>query len=259
MLDSFDMTDRVRRLQQLALGSRWSVADAIPWQALSFQRVAPRVRAAMGSIYADVLYAEAFGLDGILRLAELAPEGPLRDFARTHVEDETRHVELFRRVVGVLGTEPTISPALIELRAEVEAARSYDELLLCAQMVEIAAQMVFIGSAKHGLSLSQRAVRLPGSESIRALLQAIVTHVARDESRHLAFGSSYLRARIRELPVAERARLSAFAAGLCDKSERAFAALGPAYGALGASIDELLARGRAEQRRTLESLHLELT
>jgi hypothetical protein len=74
-----------QRLLAEATGGRWQADDALQWSTLSFERLAPPIRRAMATVYADVLYAEEFGLQLVMRMAELAPEGWLREFARVQI------------------------------------------------------------------------------------------------------------------------------------------------------------------------------
>ena len=72
---------RSRGLYELALRGQWRAEEAIDWSRLSFELLSPPLRGAMARLYADVSYAETFGVDATARMVELAPEGWLREFA----------------------------------------------------------------------------------------------------------------------------------------------------------------------------------
>jgi hypothetical protein len=188
--------EKSQALYQQALVGQWDPDVAVDWSRMSFDRLAKPIRSAMAAVYADVLYAEDFGVRMITRMVELAPEGWQRDFAVLQLKDEARHAVFFGRVLDRLGGCAEVSPHLIALRAELERITDYDELVLHGQIIETAARVIFVANGHRTLNLMGRSLRLPGSESVSTLVHAIVELIGRDESRHIAFGLHCLRQRL---------------------------------------------------------------
>lgn len=199
--------DPVGKLQRQAAARRWSVETALDWSELKLGLLPSRIQSAMAHVYSHVLQAEMFGLDAAHRAHELAPTCSLREFGATQVADETRHVTFFRQIAERLGANVSNSATLSALEDDLASVWDYDELILHAQILEVAAQTLFIGTGKHGLALMSDALRLPGTRSTAILLEAIMKLVGGDEARHVAFGMHVLKTRLPGHTPASRRRL----------------------------------------------------
>ena len=223
----------VRRLYAVARDSQWQLDDALDWAGLSRVRLPPAIRTAMGQIYGDVLFAESFGLELARRLSELAVRDWQRAFGEVQLGDERRHVEFFARVHAAVGTSDDVPEALLALRSELATSRDYHELLLHSQVLESAARELFVSNARDGLAALARGIRLPGSDTIAALLRSISERIGRDESRHLAFGTLSLRAHLQRMAPAERHALEDRAAVSARLMYASLSARSPAFARIG--------------------------
>lgn len=247
----------LRRLYAVARDRQWQLDDALDWTALSRVRLAPALRTAMGEIYGDVLFAESFGLELARRLSELAVRDWERAFGDVQLGDERRHVEFFARVHAALGTAADVPDALLALRSELATARDYHELLLHSQVLESAARELFVVNARDGLAAVARGIRLPGSDTVAALLRSIADRIGRDESRHLAFGTLSLRAHVNRMSPAARHALEDRAAMSARLMYASLSARSSAFARIGSRACVLEGLWRA-MRSQLARLELEI-
>jgi hypothetical protein len=194
----------------------------------------------MAALYSHIVYAEAFGLELALRAAEAAPEGTLRDFAALQAKDEARHVAFFARVTEQLEPTASRSDCLPVLRAELAAVHDHDELLVHGQVLESAAQAMFVVSARRSLDAQRYAIRVRGSEEVGELLRCIVQYIGRDEARHLAFGSLCIRQQLADATPARRAELERRARTTAGLVHGAFRELSGSLARLGLPPETLL-------------------
>ncbi|HKP62230.1 MAG TPA: ferritin-like domain-containing protein [Polyangiales bacterium] len=246
-------------LYRKAISEQWSIEADIDWATLTLEQIAPAVRAAMAAIYSHIYHTESMGLRLCGRLVDAAPEGWLRQFTATQVMDEARHVDFFHRVrtkLGAAGAEP--DELLAALRTDLASVRDPLELLLYGQVIENAAQTLFLETAKRSRRLMGSTVRLPGSSAVTALFDVMLRLIGRDESRHIAFGFKYLSDQLRSLPVPRRQALETRVTGWCVTFDHSFANLRPQVQRLGLQADELLARVWHVQARQFARLGLHI-
>jgi ribonucleotide reductase beta subunit family protein with ferritin-like domain len=248
----------VLRFCERALHEQWNVESDVRWDRLTLEAVPTAIRRAMGTLYSNLLCGESLGVVLNARLGERAPSSALREFTMTQLVDETRHTAFFTRVVERLGTDATASESLRQLHLELEHIDGFDELLLHAQTVEFAAQVLMIDTAKLNLARMKMAIRLPGSAAVIELLETIIRLVGRDEARHMAFGMHYLKYAMREMSPSARAALARRAASSCHLMRAAVTSLAPALATLGASPSDMQNRVWAFQTRQLGLLGIEI-
>jgi hypothetical protein len=212
----------------------------------------------MARVYADVLYAEAFGLDVIHRMVELAPSGWQREFAVLQARDEARHADFFGRALEKLGGSEGDSHELSCLREELAQIDAYEELVLHGQVIETAARVVFVGNGMRTLELMDKGVRLPGSESVRALVLAVVNLVGKDESRHIAFGQHCLRLHLSGCDAPRRHALEQRAAVSARLMYNAFAARSESFKRMGWQPADVLDRTWKALQAQLGALELDI-
>jgi hypothetical protein len=249
---------RSNALHQLAAAQQWSVDAVLDWAALSLDRIPSAMRRAMAGVYGDVLYAEEFGLTLAKRIVERAPEGWQRDLAQQQLCDELRHVDFFTRLTKLLGEGAQPSEELSVLRDELARTRDYDELRLQAQVLETAARALFIGNAARSLQVLDGSIRLPGSDSVRAIMRVMLNYVGRDESRHLAIGHYCLKRRLRTADAAERHGFEARVRVSARLMHRSFVRRAPLFAKLGLSSDDVLRSSWDALHKQLGRLELEL-
>lgn len=252
MMDIFP--DRTTaRIYERANAEQWQMDD-IPWADLDLQAVAPPIKAAMATLYADLLQGEQLGLRLAGRVVDRAPEGWLRRFAATQAMDEARHMEFFSAVVQRLEMDSTPSDALAELHEALLSSHDNDEVMLSAFVLESAAQVFFTEGAKQCEKLQARAIRLPGSAAIATVLDSVCRYVGRDESRHVAFGMAYLRARVALLSPARRRALHRRVTEHSALLREVVRHRAAAYARLGIGPMHLIRRVEATQKRQLVQL-----
>ena len=245
-------------LYRCAVADQWRAETAIDWSALSFDHLSPVVRKAMGAIYGDILFAEAFGVAVTARMAELAPEAWQRKFALIQAVDESRHAEFFERLVAKLAIHTEPSNELVLLREHFDQAADYDELMLHGQVIETAARVLFIRNGTRALELMAKAVRLPGAAAVSTVVRAIVDLVGRDESRHIAFGTHSLRRRLVGYDAASRDELEQRATASAHLIYRAFARRSNELAVLGSPPRDVLDRTWQALRVQLARLELDV-
>jgi P-aminobenzoate N-oxygenase AurF len=143
------------------------------------------------------LHGEQGALMVAAQLVNAVPHTDAKFYAATQTMDEARHVEVFARYVKKLDEVRPIAPPLRRiLDATLETSEWLKKLVGMQVVVE-------------GLALfSFREMRNLTTEP---LLRDLLTYVARDESRHHAYGVQYVERCVPCLGDAERAELEDFA------------------------------------------------
>jgi hypothetical protein len=257
-LETFVSPTRLQALYDRAVETQWVVGDALDWSTILFDNLAPAIRRSMANVYADILYAETFGVVAVERQLALAPAGWQREFAVLQLKDELRHTEFFSRTVNKLGEGKDVPEELATLRSVLEDVSSYEELLLHTQVMETAARVIFVGNGQRTLELLERGIRLPGSRPVAALLKAVVHFVGQDESRHIAVGNYCLRSCLSSLDTAARHAMEDRAADTARLMHSAFARRSEDFRILGMSSADVLARTWSALQAQLGRLEIDI-
>ncbi len=192
--------DALERLCELAVRDQWRL-EALDLSALDVSSLPLVFRQAGADAFAQLHWGERTALVAARRLCALLPEGPRRRFVELQVADELRHVAFFERLISQLGCEGRRRPSVEALMREVEEARSVEELVLGMQ--------ILIEGAAHSLFMeaSRWVDAIPDDEgplrALRRVLGEWLPLLARDESRHIAFGVHFLRERLPALTAAQ--------------------------------------------------------
>lgn len=202
-----------KRLYEMAKRDQWN-SDALPWDRLDFSALPLPLREALAGLCAHVHYGEVASLLAAARAVEQADDSETRLFASTQVIDEARHVEWFTRLQHKLAPPepPTVHETVTALVDSVYASHDPDELCLGMQLiVEGLAQTLFQEAARALRALDRAYCGAPrGAPEAPILAEPataaglladwLVNYIARDESRHVAFGVVQLGQRLRRLP-----------------------------------------------------------
>jgi hypothetical protein len=185
--------DALERLCELAVRDQWRL-ETLDFSALDVSSLPLPFRQAGADAFAQLHWGERTALVAARRLALLLPPGLERRLVELQINDELRHVRFFEQVILHLGCEGRRRPSVERLMLEVEEARSAEELVLGMQiLIEGAAHSLFLEAARW-------VDALPDEEGpLRALRQVLgewLPLLARDESRHIAFGVHFLRERL---------------------------------------------------------------
>ena len=242
------------RIFERAQREQWSIGANIPGSAFALSDVPLSIRSPLAAIYAQVQYGEMIALTSAARFVDQTPTGWTKLFGATQVMDEARHVELFARIVHALGVEPRLSESIVELGKRLEAAQSCEELLVSVQIVlESYAQAMLHEGSELLKRSEQRAIRLPGSEALASVRDSI-QYVAKDETRHVAFGVLCLRAALKDADVQSLCRLRLHAEQSLQLMHAVLRDLRPHLRCLGVDADELLVRvGRSTTQRLADA------
>jgi hypothetical protein len=198
------------RLCELAARDQWKLED-LDWETLDVSPLPEFFRQTAADGFAQLQWGERTAQLAATRLMELLPEGAARTFVATQRTDEARHVAFFERVIGLLGCEGRVRPSVARLMREVQEAETPEALVLGMQiLIEGVAHSLFLEAARVVNALETE-------DSAGGPLQALKTVMgewmpkllARDESRHIAFGLHYLRQRIPRLDGMARRQLEA--------------------------------------------------
>ncbi|WP_431936227.1 ferritin-like domain-containing protein [Micromonospora sp. RP3T] len=142
------------------------------------------------------LHGEQGALVATARLVETTPDIEEKLYAASQVADEARHVEAFSRYVERLGHSYPINPSLQAMLSNVISDSRWDVIYLGMQIIV------------EGLALA--VFRLGHVTAFDPIIRQITDLVARDESRHVAFGVLALDGLYEELTSRELAEREEF-------------------------------------------------
>ena len=97
----------------------------------------------------------------------------------------------FSRVLSLFPDKPPVDDRLAAFADSLRSAETPAELVLGTQvLLEGFAHCLFAEGARLGRRVTTRAIRMPGTEGAIAFLDALDRYVGKDETRHVASGSS---------------------------------------------------------------------
>ncbi|WP_051450513.1 ferritin-like domain-containing protein [Actinospica robiniae] len=142
------------------------------------------------------LHGEQGALLATSRIVETVPDLEAKLFAATQVADEARHVEAYATYLDRLGAAYPIDPPLRTMLAHIIGTDAWDLTFLGMQVIV------------EGIALAM--FRLGNATSFDPVIRRITELVARDESRHVAFGVLALEGLYPELTSRELAEREEF-------------------------------------------------
>ncbi|HLK10243.1 MAG TPA: ferritin-like domain-containing protein [Candidatus Binatia bacterium] len=194
----------------------------------------------------NFLHGEQGALMVAAQLVNAVPHTDAKFYAATQTMDEARHVEVFARYIAKLGDVHPIAPPLKGILDATLATADWMQKLVGMQIVV------------EGLALySFREMRNLTQEP---LLREILGYVARDESRHHAYGVQYIERCVPCLGPGERAALEDFAVdaarALIDNTsgQGMFSAMVRIWAEAGIDPVEMLTRLRSEREALARTL-----
>lgn len=205
--------DTYERLCELAARDQWRLDD-LAWSQLDFSAVPLEYRQAAADALAQLHWGERTAHLAAQRLATMLDDGAARRFCLTQVDDEARHVAFFERLMRALGCEGQVRPSVYSLMAEVEKADTPELLLAGMQiLIESTAHSLFVELTRVLQWMGEQLDVLP---DVRNAMNLVIGEwmpklLARDESRHIAFGLKWLGEKVPQLDSAARAKLEASA------------------------------------------------
>lgn len=193
------------RLYEIACRDQWTVAG-LDWSALDLAVFPLSFRQAAADLFAQLEYGELAAMMAASRMIDRLPSGAARLVCATQVNDEARHVRFFANLIGRLGCAGRVRPSVRQLMAEVYEADTPEATMLGMQiLIEGVAHSFFLEGAR--LFAEFPALGPPFDAVKTVITDWLPRLLGRDESRHIAFGLHFLRARLPGLGASERAAL----------------------------------------------------
>jgi len=179
------------------LGTAIPIERCSYWRSLSAEQQWQASRAVASFRLSNFLHGEQGALMVAAQLVNCVPHTDAKFYAATQTMDEARHVEVFSKYITKLDEVRPIAPALRTILDATLETENWMKKLVGMQIVV------------EGLALySFREMRNLTEEP---LLRDLLTYIARDESRHHAYGVQYIERCAPLLSQADRDELEDFA------------------------------------------------
>ncbi|MFE4974514.1 diiron oxygenase [Kitasatospora sp. NPDC056651] len=167
-----------------------SIAGSKLWDRLPEEERRVIRRHTSGWLYSQFLHSEQFALIGVGKICQAVSDLDSKMYAATQLMDEARHVEGFNRFISTrIGLRYGLSPSLNSMFEHAMREPRWDFGVLAAHIL-----VENMGLATFGVHRER--LQDPLARSFSAF-------VARDESRHVAFGRLLLRQYYPQLSEAE--------------------------------------------------------
>ncbi len=194
------------------LGAGLPIEQTSYWKSLPQDTVIELTRRTAAFRLSQFLHGEQGALMVAAQLVNAVPHTDAKFYAATQTMDEARHVEVFARYIEKLDEIRPIAPSLKGILDQTLATGDWMKTLVGMQIVV------------EGLALY--AFREMRNLTEEPLLKELLTYVARDESRHHAYGVQYIERCVPCLGDAERTELEDFALecarSLIDRNAQGF-------------------------------------
>ncbi|HEV7735379.1 MAG TPA: ferritin-like domain-containing protein [Candidatus Binatia bacterium] len=187
----------LRKFATTPLGAAIPIHECSYWKSLDEEKVLELHKRTAGFRLSNFLHGEQGALMVAAQLVNAVPHTDAKFYAATQTMDEARHVEVFAKYIEKLDTVRPIAPPLKNILDATLQTGDWLKKLVGMQIVV------------EGLALySFREMRNLTEEP---LLKDLLTYVARDESRHHAYGVQYVERCVPLLGAAQREELEDFA------------------------------------------------
>jgi len=194
------------------LGTGVPIDQTSYWKSLSQDTRSELTRRTAAFRLSQFLHGEQGALMVAAQLVNAVPHTDAKFYAATQTMDEARHVEVFARYIEKLDEIRPIAPSLKGILDTTLATGDWMKKLVGMQIVV------------EGLALY--AFREMRNMTEEPLLKELLTYVARDESRHHAYGVQYIERCVPCLSPSARAELEDFALecarSLIDRNAQGF-------------------------------------
>ena len=194
------------------LGAGVPIEKTSYWRGLPEETQAELVRRTAAFRLSQFLHGEQGALMVAAQLVNAVPHTDAKFYAATQTMDEARHVEVFARYIEKLDMIRPIAPSLKGILDQTLETGDWMKKL-------VGMQIVVEGLALYAFREMRNLTQEP-------LLKDLLTYVARDESRHHAYGVQYIERCVPCLGDTERAELEDFALecarSLIDRNAQGF-------------------------------------
>jgi hypothetical protein len=194
------------------LGAGLPIEKTSYWRSLPQETVVELTRRTASFRLSQFLHGEQGALMVAAQLVNAVPHTDAKFYAATQTMDEARHVEVFARYIEKLDEIRPIAPSLKGILDQTLETGDWMKKLVGMQIVV------------EGLALY--AFREMRNLTEEPLLKELLTYVARDESRHHAYGVQYIERCVPCLSDPQRIELEDFALecarSLIDRNAQGF-------------------------------------
>jgi hypothetical protein len=206
----FSQTYYSKRLETLirkAQNQQWAADTGVNWNQ---QPVIPN--GVSVDVYLDMMsqlyHAEIYVVEFCSRLVPLVPDLQAKRFLATQIHDEARHVQAYAQYIQLFGD---ILPMNEKLRMLFDGALAWEGSYL--------GWIVAINVLLEGEALNQQNMRIRTLPC--PIFKEMYSRITIDESRHTAFGITYLTDKVPALTAAERKAILAWVSSLWKGWEQA--------------------------------------
>ncbi len=200
------------RFSTTPLGAGVPIERTSYWRSLPQETTVELTRRTAAFRLSQFLHGEQGALMVAAQLVNAVPHTDAKFYAATQTMDEARHVEVFARYIEKLDEIRPIAPSLKSILDATLTTGDWMKKLVGMQIVV------------EGLALY--AFREMRNLTEEPLLKELLTYVARDESRHHAYGVQYIERCVPCLDDAARRELEDFALecarSLIDRNAQGF-------------------------------------
>jgi len=179
------------------LGTAIPIEQSSYWKSLDEEQRWTLTRKTAGFRLSNFLHGEQGALMVAAQLVNAVPHTDAKFYAATQTMDEARHVEVFAKYIAKLDEVRPIAPAL---KGILDATLQTDDWMKKLVGMQIVVEGLALYSFREMRNLTEE-----------PLLKDLLTYVARDESRHHAYGVQYISRCVPCLSEAERTELEDFA------------------------------------------------
>lgn len=179
------------------LGAAIPIEQCSYWRALSEEQQWELTRRTAAFRLSNFLHGEQGALMVAAQLVNAVPHTDAKFYAATQTMDEARHVDVFARYIKKLDE---VRPIAAALKTILDATLQTDDWMKKLVGMQIVVEGLALYSFRDMRNLTEE-----------PLLKDLLTYVARDESRHHAYGVQYIARCVPCLTDAARIELEDFA------------------------------------------------
>ncbi len=179
------------------LGTSVPIEQTTYWRSLDAETVWELTRRTAAFRLSNFLHGEQGALMVAAQLVNAVPHTDAKFYAATQTMDEARHVEVFAKYIDKLDE---VRPIAAPVKRILDATLETDDWLKKLVGMQIVVEGLALFSFREMRNLTQE-----------PLLKDLLTYVARDESRHHAYGVQYVERCVPCLSEAQRVELEDFA------------------------------------------------
>ena len=193
----WDQPIDLEKFSSTPLGTPLPIDETSYWKSLKPEVLWEVTKKTAGFRLSNFLHGEQGALMVAAQLVNAVPHTDAKFYAATQTMDEARHVEVFSKYLNKLGENRPIAAPLRTILDRILATDDWMHKL-------VGMQVVIEGLALFSFKEMRQLTEEP-------LLKELLTYVARDESRHHAYGVQYIERCVPCLSDDEREELEDFA------------------------------------------------